>query len=45
MAHMATAFGEFLTGLEVIDAFTIAPWHSGTRTAVHITDDREACAK
>lgn len=34
-----------MTCLEVIEAFTVAPSHSGTRAAVHITDDREACAQ
>ena len=42
---MAAVFGGLLTGLEAIDAFAMAPWHSGTRTAVHITDERDASAK
>jgi ribonuclease HI len=43
--HMATAFGGRMTGLEVIDAFTMAPWESDTRSAVLITEDWEVSAK
>jgi len=43
--HIAIAFGGCLTGVEVIEAFTIAPWESNTRSAIHITDDREASTK
>ena len=42
---MAAAFGGPLTGVEVTDAFIMAPWQSDTRSAVCILDDHEASAK
>lgn len=44
MAHMTTAIGGGLTDVEVIDAFTIAPWHFDTRNAVRIGYNRDTCA-
>ena len=43
--YMATAFGGRIIGLETIDAFTTAPWHSDTRSFIHIAEDREESAK
>jgi ribonuclease HI len=43
--YMAKAFGGSRPDLETIEPFAIAQWQADTRTAVHISDDRELGAK